>query len=175
MEIPAKPPSYGIEQYWDERFKHDVESYDWLQSASILNKEISEAMNTCDDPDPQILHIGPGTSELSFNLRALVKDPNQIHNADFSAEAVAWGIAREKSMFDFEWDEDFGDEAEKEGYLKPKDAPQLQMAMMRWTVTSFLDLGSVIETCTLSAYSVIVDKTCCDAVACAGSVKVYFP
>jgi hypothetical protein len=171
----SKFPSYGVQAYWDDRFKREVEPHDWLQGATILDKEIAEALKACDDPNPQILHIGGGTSELSFNLRMLVKDPQQVHNADFSAEAIAWGIAREKTFFGFEWDQEFCDEAEEEGYAKPTNAPQLQMEMMRWTQTSLLDLKSVISTCKPDAYSLVVDKTCCDAVACAGSMKVSFP
>jgi hypothetical protein len=175
LDMATKFPSYGVQEYWDDRFRREVEPHDWLQGASILDTEIAEALAACETPNPQILHIGGGTSELSFNLRMLVKDPRQVHNADFSAEAIAWGIAREKSFFGFEWDQDFCDEAEEEGYAKPKNAPQLQMEMMRWTQTSLLDLKSVISTCKPDAYSVVVDKTCCDAVACAGSMHVRFP
>lgn len=173
--MATKAPPFGIQEYWDDRFKHDREPYDWLQPASVLDREIADALAACDDENPQILHIGSGTSELSFNPRALVKDPRQIHNVDFSTEAIAWSIAREKSFFGFEWDEDFADEAEKEGYAKPESAPQLQVAMMRWTQTSLLSLESVISTCGLGSYQVVVDKTCCDAIACAGSTEVYFP
>jgi len=173
--MATKAPSFGIQEYWEERFKRDREPYDWLQPSSVLDKAIADALAACEDENPQILHIGSGTSELSFSLRGLVKAPRQIHNADFSAEAIAWSIAREKSFFDFEWDEDFCDEAEREGFAKPESAAQLQVEMMRWTQTSLLSLESVISTCDLGSYQIVVDKTCCDAVACAGSTAVHFP
>lgn len=178
----GKPPPFGEQQYWEDRFRKDTEPYDWLQPASILDKEITEALMLTDDPTPQILHIGCGTSLLSFHLRSHVEDPRQIQNADFSSEAIKWGREREKEIFNFQLDDDDfeppeedQDEEETEA-LRQRAMRVGEIPMMRWTQTSLLSLPSVISTCQLGAYSVIVDKSLCDAVACSGNVdaSLYF-
>jgi SAM-dependent methyltransferase len=161
------PPPFGEQAYWDNRFRENTEPYDWLQEPSILDKEITEALRNSDVPTPQILHIGCGTSLLSFHLRAHVDDPRQVQNIDFSAEAVNWGREREKQIFDFQLDdEDFENQSE-EDERDEEETEQLRQSamevpeipMMRWTQTSLLSLPEVISTCQLGGYSVIVDST----------------
>jgi hypothetical protein len=171
------PPAYGTQDYWESRFKANTETYDWLEHASLLDSEIVEALKASDDPSPKILHIGCGTSMLSIHLRAFVKDPRQIQHIDFSAEAIEWGRKLEKDTFNFDWDEDVPLSTGTETYTEARAILQLHKAvpMMKWTQTSLLSLESVISTCELGGYQVIVDKSCCDAIACASWVKIPLP
>lgn len=171
------PPPYGKPEYWDERFKTDTEPYDWLEGASILDADINDALKAFKDDatPPRILHIGSGTSKLSLHLRDFVKDPAQVQHADFSIEAVEWGRGQEKSTFGFEWDEGGADREQLEEYGLVPENLQLEMPMMKWTQTSLLSLDSVISTCSLGGYQVIVDKSCCDAIACASWITVPIP
>ncbi|KAK8050215.1 hypothetical protein PG994_011945 [Apiospora phragmitis] len=87
------PPPYGTKAYWDARFQHE-EKYEWLLPANSLNAVIREALlhhqtsGGGDGSAPQILHIGCGSSDLSFQLRDLVASPRQITNVDYSPTAV---------------------------------------------------------------------------------------
>lgn len=175
--MAQNPPPYGKPEYWDERFKTDTEPYDWLEGASVLDADINDALQAHKDnaTPPRILHIGSGTSKLSLHLRDFVKDPAQVQHADFSTEAVEWGRGQEKSTFGFEWDEGGADREQLEGYGLVLENLQLEMPMMQWTQTSLLSLDSVISTCSLGGYQVIVDKSCCDAIACASWITVPIP
>jgi hypothetical protein len=171
------PPPYGTADYWDERFRTETEPYDWLEDASILDADINNALKAHKDDatESRILHIGSGTSKLSLHLREFVKDPGHVQHADFSIEAVEWGRGQEKSTYGFEWEEGGADTKQLEGYGLVPENLQLEMPMMKWTQTSLLSLESVISTCTLGGYQVIVDKSCCDAIACASWVTVPIP
>lgn len=220
--MAAKPPPFAQQSYWDQRFREQQDSYDWLQPAEIFDEPISEALTLADDGEPpRILHIGGGTSMLSFHLRAHVRDPKQIHNADYSIEAVEWGRKKEKEMFGFDVDDDSSDDESGEEEVDESDnddivseqsarrsdagdvqvesldasteinvpfkstdgqrpilsttKSHLEMPMSIWTQTSLLSLESVILTCSLGAYQVIVDKSCCDAVACGSDEKIPIP
>jgi hypothetical protein len=177
ITMAPDPPPYGTADYWDERFKTDTEAYDWLEDASILDADIKEALKAHKDEatESRILHIGSGTSRLSLHLREFVKDPGQVQHVDFSGEAVEWGRRQEKSTYGFEWSEGGADVKQIESYGLVPENLQLEMPMMKWTQTSLLSLESVIETCTLGGYQVIVDKSCCDAIACASWVTVPVP
>jgi hypothetical protein len=182
------PPSYGKQDYWESRFKDNKTSYDWLEHATKLDAEIAEALALSKTDRPKILHIGCGTSMLSIHLRAFVNDPTQIQHIDFSAEAIEWGRNLEKETFCFvldDEDDDDDDEDEEgevgkaaefpEGFGKAEEQLRNEVPMMKWTQTSLLDLQSVISTCELGGYQVIVDKSCCDAIACASWVQIPMP
>jgi hypothetical protein len=173
--MSSKPPAYGTQDYWESRFKTNTASYDWLEHASLLDSEIAEALATSDDDAPKILHIGCGTSMLSIHLRAFVSDPRQITNIDFSAEAIELGRKLEKDTFNFAWgdDEDHVETDYPEG--ETKSQLKREVPMMKWTQTSLLELESVVATCELGRYDVIVDKSCCDAIACASWVNIPLP
>jgi EEF1A lysine methyltransferase 4 len=181
--MTGKPPPFAALSYWEDRFKNNQDPYDWLQPATILDTAITEALSATEQVSPRILHIGCGTSQLSFHLRGHVQDPRQIQNTDFSSEAVEWGRRKEKEMFGFEVDHD--DDAEAQGLadnFEPRPGgsksafeSQLEMPMTLWTQTSLLDLQSVVATCSLGAYQVVVDKSLCDAVACSSDAKIDLP
>jgi hypothetical protein len=173
------PPSYGTQEYWESRFKHNKTTYDWLEHATKLDAEIAEALTLSKLDRPLVLHIGSGTSMLSIHLRAFVNDPTQIQHIDFSAEAIEWGRNLEKETFCFvldDEDDELDDNVEfPEGFGKAEEQLRNEVPMMKWTQTSLLDLQSVISTCELGGYQVIVDKSCCDAIACASWVKIPIP
>jgi hypothetical protein len=175
--MAPNPPPYGTADYWDERFKTETEAFDWLEDASILDADIKDALKAHEDgaTASKILHIGSGTSRLSLHLREFVKDPGQVQHVDFSTEAVEWGRRQEKSTFGFEWDEGGADTKQLAGYGLVPENLRLDVPMMKWTQTSLLSLESVISTCTLGGYQVIVDKSCCDAIACASWTMVPIP
>lgn len=64
-----------------------------------MDLQITEALSLRSDKSSKILHIGCGTSLLSFHLRAHVDDLARIHNVDFSAKAIEWDVQNEKAIF----------------------------------------------------------------------------
>jgi hypothetical protein len=75
-------PSFGSQDYWNTRFMANSNPFEWLEAPTVLDPFLVDALNTTADPDPRLLHIGCGTSLLSYHLRAHVKNPAQIHNVD---------------------------------------------------------------------------------------------
>jgi hypothetical protein len=144
-----------------------VKPYDWLNTHDILNEQIDAALALANIASPHILHIGCGNSELSFDLRFKVRDPEQIQNIDYSSVAISWGRQREMTMFDSRWKEDNED--------AKSIAPDYRMPMMRWTEVDLLSIQSVISTCALEAYSIIVDKSTSDSLACTSTTEVFLP
>jgi hypothetical protein len=173
--MTEKPPAYGTQDYWESRFKTNTASYDWLENASLLDSEIAEALSACDGDAPKILHIGCGTSMLSIHLRGFVGDPRQISNIDFSSEAIELGRKLERDTFNFAWDDEDDGEATEFPEGEMKSQLKKEVPMMKWIQTSLLELESVIATCELGGYDVIVDKSCCDAIACASWVNIPLP
>ena len=175
LPMGPKPPPFAKLEYWDERFKDNPDAYDWLQQPPVLDAAITDALLESDEASPRILHIGCGTSLLSFHLRKHVKDPRQIQNLDFSAEAVAWGRKKEIELFGYEVDRDEDAAELVDNFEQPETSLALAMPATTWTQTSLLSLESVISTCSLGAYQVIVDKSLCDAIACGSDVEVSLP
>lgn len=162
------PPSFGLQQYWNDRYTKAPKAYDWLNHADVLDGDLDKALKSWQLPFPRILHIGCGNSELSFDLRLKVRDPAQIHNIDYSAVVIEWGRDREKTMFDSRWD-DASDSAEA------PSASQATMPMMEWDEVDLLSLQSIITSCPLGAYAVIIDKSTCDSLACTSTTELSIP
>lgn len=55
------PPNYGDPRYWDERYKHQGSTFDWLENYDTL-KPIMESLL---DRSFRILNIGCGNAELT--------------------------------------------------------------------------------------------------------------
>jgi len=104
---PSPPPFASID-YWDTRFHSNPSAFDWLQPASILDAPLTAALLDSWISKPEILHIGCGTSLLSYHLREHVETPGQIHNVDFSQEAIELGKRREQEIFGFAGQEEEG-------------------------------------------------------------------
>lgn len=154
--MPSKLESFSSSEYWNERFRTDRNAFDWLLPETCFDDEVSEALNTSSVSKPEILHIGSGTSMLSFHLKKLVDDATQLHNVDFSNEAIEWGMNKEREL-----DESIED-------------PNARVCM-NWSQVSLLSLSSVLSVCQPGGYSLIVDKSTSDAIACGLDVEYQMP
>jgi hypothetical protein len=161
--MPSKaPPSFGSQDYWNERFTSNTDPFEWLEAPNALDPYISQALDAADEEKPELLHIGCGTSLLSYHLRSHVDDPKQIHNLDYSDVAINLGKKREHELYQYEnpHNENTEDAAE---------------ACMRWDAVDLLQYQSILRACKRTAYSVIVDKSTCDSISCADDVDVPLP
>lgn len=153
--MSPRAPSFGSQDYWDQRFTTHTTPFDWLSAPDALDPFITEALNAIDQPQPRILHIGCGSSLLSQHLKTHVQEAHQVHNVDYSTVV----IDAEKKR---DWDQVIGEEEHVH-------------APMRWDAVDLLSLSSLLSVCKLGAYSVVVDKSTSDAVSCADDVTVPLP
>jgi len=161
--MPKKsPPAFGSQAYWNERFTSNNDPFEWLDSPTALDPYIISALSTAREEKPELLHIGCGTSLLSYHLRSHVDDPEQIHNLDYSDVAIELGKKREHDIY--------------------KDQDQFRRhpgengaAYMRWDAVDLLDHKSLLRKCKRAAYSVILDKSTSDSIACGDDVHVPLP
>lgn len=158
--MPSKlPPSFGSQEYWDARFSSNTEPFEWLEAPTALDASIDEALGLNSENHPEILHIGCGTSLLSFHLRLHVADAKQIHNLDYSNVAVALGQKRERKL----------------AGADPSIGDITHPTYMRWDIVDLLDHNSLLHVCSRSAYSLIIDKSTSDAISCADDIYVPRP
>src|SRR4051812_14830636 len=161
--MPTKPPpAFGSQAYWNERFTSNSDPFEWLQSPSTLDPDIIDALCTTKEEKSKLLHIGCGTSLLSYHLRSHVDDPGQIHNLDYSEVAIELGKKREHGLY------------QKQCQYRG-DLGENGVAYMRWDTVDLLDHMSVLRTCERTAYSVILDKSTSDSIACSDDVQVRLP
>jgi len=184
--MPLQPPSFGSLQYWNNRFTSNSNPFEWLEAPTALDPYLVNALKETGDQVPEILHIGCGTSLLSFHLRAHVEQPCQIHNLDYSEVAIDVGRRREIDIFDVEGiDEETIDESGSlsgEAQAKmarpvPQPGPEdtARSPFMRWSSANLLSHNSLLNACNPSTYSVIVDKSTSDSIACADDIYVPLP
>lgn len=153
--MPSKqPPSFGSQAYWNLRFASNTDPFEWLEAPNVLDPYIVDSLDATPTPKPQLVHIGCGTSLLSYHLRAHVDSPQQIHNLDYSEVAIEVGKIREQEIY---------------------QDPRANVACMRWDAVDLLDYKSVMRVCKRATYSVIVDKSTSDSIACADDVLVPSP
>jgi hypothetical protein len=164
--MESRAPSFGQRQYWEDRYTTNSKPYDWLNESNVLDEQLDTALKICQAPSPRILHIGCGNSDLSFELRFKVRDPGQIHNVDFSQVVIDWGREKERGMFDSRWDDDVGESSKN-------NAPS--MPMMKWDEVDLLSIQSVISSCSLACYSIVLDKSTCDSLACTSTTEISIP
>jgi hypothetical protein len=172
-----QPPSFASQDYWESRFQHNSSSFDWLLPASGLDEQITDALSNCNSSRPTILHIGCGTSLLSFHLRNHVQSPSQIHNLDFSAHAIEWGRMNENRTFGSEKGETqspTSDEATHNSCGKDFKG-KAEDQSMNWSQVSLLSLNSILSACPTPDYTLVVDKSCSDAIACGEDLEVTLP
>ncbi|KAI4599097.1 hypothetical protein KJ359_002054 [Pestalotiopsis sp. 9143b] len=154
------PPSYGTQAYWDERFTKE-NHFEWLLPPAALTAPIRDALDRCAPSSPRILHIGCGSSDLSFHLRGLVASAAQVVNVDYSEVAIRKCLEQDK--------------ARRGGC---DQGPE-----MVWKTADLLSPASVAalaEPRSAGArdgpgFDVIVDKSTSDCIACADDVKVDLP
>ncbi|KAF3913343.1 hypothetical protein ABW20_dc0104356 [Dactylellina cionopaga] len=167
------PPSFGDKAYWDSRFTSSSSQFDWLLPASALSSAITstiESTTSSNSEGPSILHIGCGTSDLSFHLRNLVNRPSQVYNVDFSAVAVEVGKAKE---------EELGSSQSQSQTFQSSQNAQGDINFMRWSTLDLLSLDQILAyKSALSPgqnFSMIIDKSTSDAISCADDVVVQIP
>jgi EEF1A lysine methyltransferase 4 len=164
--MSARIPSYDAVEYWDAKYRREQDPFDWLLPAHSLREALNTALTDCAKPDntvpgPRILHIGSGTSLLSFSLRTLVDDVSLVHHVDFSSEAVEWGRELEESMLRL---------------ANPGSPVPDSEKRMKWMQASLLSTHSLLQAgCEPSSYSLIVDKSTADSVACGPDIEVRVP
>jgi EEF1A lysine methyltransferase 4 len=182
--MPPRAPSFGSQQYWNDRFVSNSNPFEWLEAPTALDPFLTEALQSSDTGNPHLLHIGCGTSLLSYHLRKFVDDPQSIHNLDYSDVAVDIGKKREIDIYKSsgkrkESGEGEGDSAvlddEDTLPLYPTSEEAQRTRYMRWSAADLLDHTSLLEVCKPAEYSVILDKSTSDSIACTSDVYVSQP
>ena len=135
-------PEYHEASYWDSRFQHNPTPYEWLVSPAFFEPHITAAIEASRSPRPKILHIGCGSSELSYHLPKYVKRPSQVTNVDFSQEALDLGRKGDSRLKPMKWK--YMDLTDHEHVAHMLGDPMKDEGM----------------------FNVIIDKSTIDAVAC---------
>ena len=155
------PSSFGDREYWDERYAKRGEDFDWLLPATCMDGAIVRALKDTKRPNPRVIHLGCGTSTLSYHLRKFVDEPGQIHNVDFSETAIELCREKERELLT----------------RKDPEGPEKSEAM-RWSVVDLLSPDDVTRLASdgrIPPYDVVVDKSTCDSVCCADDLSVPSP
>jgi hypothetical protein len=191
--MPPAPPSFGSQEYWDKRFTANPTPFEWLEAPTVLDPHIIDALRETELSEPQLLHIGCGTSLLSYHLCAHVKDPEQIHNLDYSDVAVKLGREREVEIFmaGTPPSEENAQQRNptingssvkpRQGTVEPNQekvpntSASSSSSYMRWSSANLLDHISLLQVCQTSAYSIVVDKSTSDSIACSDDLYVPLP
>lgn len=153
-------PQYGEQTYWQSRFMKDESAFDWLIPADDLHQAIAKAIERCRHTNPTILHIGCGTSSLSFHLPKYVQSAAQIHNIDFSLAAIRIGQKRERKRLD--------------GETEDQDLTASERTSMRWSALDLLSIDQVALIRT-NPYHLVLDKSTSDSISCAEDVPIHLP
>lgn len=157
------PSSFGDSAYWDERYAKRTEDFDWLLPATCMDDAIVRGLQSSSRPNPRIIHLGCGTSTLSYRLRKFVEKPEQIHNVDFSEQAIELCREREKELFSLN-----GSGGKDDG-----------RGAMEWSVIDLLASNQVAQLAARGdrspPYDMVVDKSTCDSVCCADDRQIPEP
>ncbi|KZV99513.1 hypothetical protein EXIGLDRAFT_724991 [Exidia glandulosa HHB12029] len=132
---------YSSKEVWQQRFTEHPDNFEWLGGSDALLPIIQNLLSSL-PIDSTILHIGCGTSNLSFAIRdGLSVSPERILNLDYAARAIELGQALE------------GDSKAK--------------GKMLWTVADLLDWENLHGACKeMAPFGMILDKSTSDAIAC---------
>ncbi|ORY13708.1 hypothetical protein BCR34DRAFT_255451 [Clohesyomyces aquaticus] len=192
MPLP-KAPSFGSSEYWNARFTSNPNPFEWLEAPNSLDPYLVEALKNSNEEEPEVLHIGCGTSLLSYHLRAHVKSPRHIHNLDYSDVAIEVGRKREVDIFASEHEqeaESLGNDVNQNSSSTTTDdtdsrktAARTELAVigsseplyMRWSSANLLSHSSVLKVCQPASYSIVVDKSTSDSIACSEDVYIPLP
>lgn len=157
------PSSFGECAYWEERYAKRTEEFDWLLPATCMDGAIARALESSGRPNPRIIHLGCGTSTLSYHLRKFVENPEQIHNVDFSSQAIELCKERERELFNLNGSED------KNGSGKATE----------WSVIDLLASDQITQLAARGdrspPYDLVVDKSTCDSVCCGDDRQIPEP
>lgn len=154
------PASFGDREYWDARYLKRRDDFEWLVPATALDSAIDGAVRNAKTKveSPRVIHLGCGTSSLSYHLRKFVERPSQVNNVDFSGPAIEMCRERERELFGGAEDGENGDRFEA----------------MEWSVVDLLSATDITRLAPegTPTYDVIVDKSTCDSVCCADDVSM---
>lgn len=154
----AQPPSFSDLEYWDNRFTSTSTPFDWLLPATTLDSLILSTLQSCPKPtEPKILHIGCGSSELSFRLGELVSHPQGVWNTDYSGVVVDQGRAMEEERL-------LAAQAHTT-QSQPEASGNKPTHRVNWKVLDLLDPASVAELESIP-FDLIIDKSTSDAISC---------
>jgi hypothetical protein len=155
---PAQAPSFSDLEYWDNRFTSTSTPFDWLLPATTLDSLILSTLQSCRKPeDPKIIHIGCGSSELSFRLGELVSRPQGVWNTDYSGVVIDQGRAMEEER----WRAFVADTTVSQSEASGNGSTE----RMNWKVLDLLDPASVAELESIP-FDLIIDKSTSDAISC---------
>ena len=146
------PPSFSEAAYWDKRFTENTEAFDWLLPEKCFDDEIDQLRGARGvDTGYEVLHIGSGTSMLSFHLSRIVPPGSAIRHVDFSQEGIEWGRRKEKEICTD---------------LNTKTT-------MTWQQVALLSPQSLLAAVKPHSTNLIIDKSTSDAVSCGPDVIVH--
>jgi hypothetical protein len=184
------PPDFHARAYWDARFGaggEPVGGHEWLGLPETFTSACRTWLEALADsgsgrradarrhalqsmeggselpppPPPDVLHIGSGSSQLSFDLRRWLPTdcpPDCILNVDFSPAAVAAGSQQESEQFG-----------------EPTDGA----SSMRWATLDLLDSTDVVALVRPATERphrplLILDKSTSDALSCGPALQSPF-
>jgi EEF1A lysine methyltransferase 4 len=156
------PPAFGSQDYWNQRFSANKKPFEWLGHPEVLDEIFVNALHESHTQDPQILHVGCGTSNLAYHLCSLVQSPEQIHNVDYSEVAIKLGRDLENQA---------APPAAVQVGLKSTD----ERPRMRWNAVDLIRPTSLLQACKPESYSVFLDKSTSDSIACSDDVDIAVP
>ena len=150
------PPSFGDLSYWQKRFEQDRTTFDWLLDTEEVIHTVVDVVNRSKAPKQRILHIGCGTSGLSTALREFVASPQDLCNVDYAQAAI---------------------DAAQDTERQRLDAPSLSSTWLRADLLSVTDAMGVLgcDGGIAEPYSLIVDKSTSDSIACSSDVSISLP
>jgi hypothetical protein len=169
--VKAKVSAYASAHGKDHHHHHNGSS-----SSSNGSGATSTPPKPKRPPPQRLLHIGCGSSNLSFHLgRALVADPSQVTNVDYSRVAIEKCRRREDEMMQQQQQRPRVKQEDKEN--GNGEVSKGSNRRMKWKE---IDLLSVIDMAALAretdgGFDIIVDKSTTDCMACADDVEVELP
>jgi len=174
------PPSFSDLEYWESRFLSTQDPFDWLLPATALDDLILKTIQSSPDPESgKILHIGCGSSELSYRLGELIQDRKRVVNSDYSKTAVDLGRKMEQERSSH-GPRGSGEPSVKNavssstiGTIKQEDARR-DGGWMNWKVLDLLDPLS-IGTMRANKFDIIIDKSTSDAISCGSDIPIPTP
>ncbi|KAG8747320.1 hypothetical protein FRC10_001499 [Ceratobasidium sp. 414] len=139
----ASALDYSSKGYWTSRFERE-QNFEWLIASSSLLPQITRVLDDLDTKPLRIIHIGCGNSELSLDLRQLVEGrPTTSNITIINIDYVAPALER----------------------MQAAELARFGNTTMQWEVLDLLDwtlIGQVFS----PGRTVIIDKSCADAIAC---------
>jgi SAM-dependent methyltransferase len=163
---PPNPPAFSDLKYWDNRFSSTSTPFDWLVSANSLDSLVLASIRSISGERCKILHIGCGSSELSFRLGELAGKREDVWNTDYSRVVIEQGRAIEEDCLSPTPPASTSTVLDARPPATGHEEPS---GRMNWKVLDLLSVESITafraETKSES-FDLIVDKSTSDAISC---------